>query len=108
MVEADESDRSFLELARDVAVVTNVELDHHATYRSLGELEAAFADFAAPAELRVLGPGVDLPGDGERVRYGIEAGDLRAERLELLPLGSRLRGRGRARSSSPCPAATTC
>ncbi|HEY6780523.1 MAG TPA: Mur ligase domain-containing protein, partial [Thermoleophilaceae bacterium] len=30
VLEADESDRSFLALARDVAVVTNVELDHHA------------------------------------------------------------------------------
>ena len=34
VVEADESDRSFLKLRRDVAVVTNIELDHHATYRS--------------------------------------------------------------------------
>ncbi len=49
VVEADESDRSFLQLARDVAVVTNVELDHHHTYRSLSELKEAFAEFAAPA-----------------------------------------------------------
>ncbi|MDQ3645040.1 MAG: Mur ligase domain-containing protein, partial [Actinomycetota bacterium] len=41
VVEADESDRSFLHLTPDVAVVTNVELDHHATYRSLSELEEA-------------------------------------------------------------------
>ena len=31
VVEADESDRSFLELKRDVAVITNIELDHHTT-----------------------------------------------------------------------------
>ena len=31
VVEADESDRSMLSLHVDVAVVTNVELDHHAT-----------------------------------------------------------------------------
>jgi UDP-N-acetylmuramate--alanine ligase len=31
VIEADESDRSFLKLKRDVAVVTNIELDHHAT-----------------------------------------------------------------------------
>ena len=49
VVEADESDRSFLKLAREVAVVTNVELDHHATYGSLGELEEAFEEFVAPA-----------------------------------------------------------
>src|SRR5215210_1529595 len=49
VIEADESDRSFLKLARDVALVTNVELDHHHTYRSLDELTAAFADFTQPA-----------------------------------------------------------
>jgi UDP-N-acetylmuramate--alanine ligase len=83
VIEADESDRSFLQLGRDVAVITNIELDHHATYASLGELEEAFAQFAAPAELRVLGPEVDVPGAA--VRVGIEFGDLRAEKLQLLP-----------------------
>src|SRR4051812_10967452 len=37
VVEADESDRSMLELHVEIAVVTNVELDHHATYGSLAE-----------------------------------------------------------------------
>ena len=41
-VEADESDRSFLRLDPEVAVVTNVELDHHATYGSEPEVRAAF------------------------------------------------------------------
>jgi UDP-N-acetylmuramate--alanine ligase len=49
VIEADESDRSFLKLRRDVAVVTNVELDHHATYGSLSELEEAFDEFTEPA-----------------------------------------------------------
>ncbi len=89
VVEADESDRSFLKLAREVAVVTNVELDHHATYRSLGELEDAFDEFASNAEVRVVGPGVELPGAQDAVRFGIGEGDLNAEKLELLPLGSR-------------------
>jgi UDP-N-acetylmuramate--alanine ligase len=87
VVEADESDRSFLKLDREVAVVTNVELDHHATYRSFGELEEAFEEFVAPAAARVLGPGVEL--DGARETFGIGEGDLRAEGLELLSLGSR-------------------
>src|SRR4051812_13250527 len=39
VVEADESDRSFLKLASDVAAITNVELDHHATYPSTREVE---------------------------------------------------------------------
>jgi UDP-N-acetylmuramate--alanine ligase len=89
VVEADESDRSFLKLAREVAVVTNIELDHHATYRSLGELEEAFGEFATPAEVRVVGPDVELPGALDAVRFGIGEGDLHAEGLELLPLGSR-------------------
>jgi UDP-N-acetylmuramate--alanine ligase len=89
VVEADESDRSFLELARDVAVITNVELDHHSTYRSRAELDAAFQEFTDPAGLRILGEGVKLPDEGAVVRYGIDEGDLRAEELELLPLGSR-------------------
>jgi UDP-N-acetylmuramate--alanine ligase len=89
VVEADESDRSFLKLARDVAVVTNVELDHHSTFRSLRAIERAFEEFAAPASVRVLGPGVDLDGAGSAVRFGIGEGDVSAEQVELLPLGSR-------------------
>jgi UDP-N-acetylmuramate--alanine ligase len=94
VIEADESDRSFLKLAREVAVVMNVELDHHATYRTLGDLEHAFAEFAAPARLRILGPEVELPGDGEAVSFGIGEGSLRAERLELHPGGSRFEVEG--------------
>jgi UDP-N-acetylmuramate--alanine ligase len=86
VVEADESDRSFLELGRDVAVITNVELDHHHTYRSLSELSAAFAEFAATAGVRIAGAGVGIEN---AVEYGIEEGVLRAEELELRPLGSR-------------------
>ena len=86
VAEADESDRSFLHLARDVAVITSVELDHHATYRSLGELQAAFDEFAAPASTRIAGPGVEVQGS---LSYGIDSGEFRAERLELLPMGSR-------------------
>jgi UDP-N-acetylmuramate--alanine ligase len=45
VVEADESDRSMLALNVDVAVVTNVELDHHATYGSLAEVREVFRAF---------------------------------------------------------------
>jgi UDP-N-acetylmuramate--alanine ligase len=83
VIEADESDRSFLKLGRDVAIVTNVELDHHATYATLSELERAFAEFAAPAAVRVLGPNVDLPGEGEPVTFGIESGSLSAHDVTL-------------------------
>ncbi len=49
VAEADESDASFLELRPEIAVVTNVELDHHARWGSRSELTKAFATFAAPA-----------------------------------------------------------
>src|SRR5947209_13015330 len=49
VVEADESDRSMLALHVDVAVLTNVELDHHATFASLEELREAFRAFLAGA-----------------------------------------------------------
>jgi UDP-N-acetylmuramate--alanine ligase len=94
VIEADESDRSFLKLDREVAVVTNVELDHHSTYANLGELEAAFAEFAKPAELLIVGPDVEL-GAGA-LRFGIEEGELRAESLELLPGRSRFEVDGTA------------
>src|SRR5919199_6562561 len=38
VVEADEADRPMLALDVEVAVVTNVELDHHATFGSLAEV----------------------------------------------------------------------
>ena len=75
VIEADESDRSFLKLGRDVAVVTNIELDHHATYASLAELEEAFEEFAAPAERARAGPGRGAAGRGRGgVTFGIEQG----------------------------------
>jgi len=50
VAETDESDRSFLELSPEIAVITNVELDHHATYGSLVEVEQAFASFLGRLE----------------------------------------------------------
>ena len=47
VAEADESDGSFLELDPEVAVVTNVELDHHSHWGGEGELIEAFARFTA-------------------------------------------------------------
>ncbi|MEU2610824.1 UDP-N-acetylmuramate--L-alanine ligase [Micromonospora sp. NPDC007271] len=46
VVEADESDRSFLIYRPYVSIITNVEADHLNTYGDLASLEAAFADFA--------------------------------------------------------------
>jgi UDP-N-acetylmuramate--alanine ligase len=60
VVEADESDGSFRNLSPEVAVVTNVELDHHARWASRIELLEAFAGFVAPAKGLALGPYRDL------------------------------------------------
>jgi UDP-N-acetylmuramate--alanine ligase len=66
VVEADESDRSMLSLRVEVGVLTNVELDHHATFGSLAELRDAFRAFL------------------ERARGAIVVWD-RPELLELVP-----------------------
>jgi UDP-N-acetylmuramate--alanine ligase len=49
VIEADESDRSLLKLAPDIALLTNAELDHHTTYGSRLDLERTFATFMAGA-----------------------------------------------------------
>ena len=75
VVEADESDRSFLKLSYEVAVITNVELDHHSTYATLGELEQAFSEFTS-GDGTVIGP--------------IEA----VPEAQLLPMGARFEFEG--------------
>jgi UDP-N-acetylmuramate--alanine ligase len=54
VVEADESDRSMLSLSIEIGVLTNVELDHHAAFASLGELHEAFRVFASRARRAVV------------------------------------------------------
>ncbi|GAA2974872.1 UDP-N-acetylmuramate--L-alanine ligase [Streptomyces drozdowiczii] len=46
VAEADESDRSFQKYDPDVAIVLNVELDHHANYASMDEIYESFETFA--------------------------------------------------------------
>jgi len=55
VVEGDESDRSIALLSPEIAVVTNVELDHHATYASEAELAAFFEEWLARAPTAVRG-----------------------------------------------------
>jgi UDP-N-acetylmuramate--alanine ligase len=71
VVEGDESDRTAFALEPEIAVVTNVELDHHTTFSSLAELEECFRRWIAdlggasvvwgpdlePAEVRLAIPG---------------------------------------------------
>ncbi len=45
VVEGDESDRTIAALRPDVAVVTNVDLDHHSEFGSLAEVEQLFDEW---------------------------------------------------------------
>jgi len=55
VVEADESDGSFLRLGADVAVVTNVDEDHLDYWHDLDAIEEAFGRFLAAARIGVVG-----------------------------------------------------
>ena len=98
VVEADEYDRSFHELAPEVAVVTNVEADHLDTYGDLDGVRASFSGFLdrldARGTLWICGddPGAARLGveAGDRTRsYGMGAGArLRATRVRVHPAGS--------------------
>jgi UDP-N-acetylmuramate--alanine ligase len=46
VVEGDESDRTVFALTAEIAVITNVDLDHHATFASAAELAQDFSDWA--------------------------------------------------------------
>lgn len=59
VAEADESDRSLLNLRPEGAILLNVDHDHHATYDSLDEVREVFGRFigALPADgVLVVGP----------------------------------------------------
>jgi len=98
VAEADEFDRSFLELTPVVAVITNIEADHLDTYRDLGEIHDAFAAFAnrVPFFGAVIacaddpGVGAILPRIKRRtVTYGLSTdADLSARDVRLEASGT--------------------
>jgi len=71
VAEADESDGSFLVLAPDVAIITNVEADHLDNYASLADIEAAFTAFGRNVSSLLL-TCADDPG-AERVAARLAA-----------------------------------
>jgi UDP-N-acetylmuramate--alanine ligase len=98
VVEADESDASFLHLSPMVSVVTNIDADHMATYEhSLAKLHQAFVDFlhrlpfygravlcVDDAGVRAILPQVQRP----ITTYGLaEGADLRAVNVQALAGG---------------------
>lgn len=96
IAEADESDGSFLLLAPEVAVITNVEADHLDFYEDADEVEAAFGRFCRQAG-RVIAcaddPGVRrvLEAAGaDATLYGeTEDAAVRLEAATSVPGGSR-------------------
>jgi UDP-N-acetylmuramate--alanine ligase len=99
VAEADEYDRSFLELTPDVAVITNVEADHLDCYRDLADIVDAFVLFAnrvpfygaVIACLDDSGVGAVLPRVEKRVvTYGESPqAHLRARNIALEASGTR-------------------
>ncbi len=110
LVEADESDGSFLRLAPIIAVITNVDREHMNHYESFDALKAAFLEFANKTPfygaailclddpvLRELAPRIERPlrtygfeetsPDADLVIHDVRCGHL-ASRFEL-----RLRGK---------------
>jgi UDP-N-acetylmuramate--alanine ligase len=82
VVEADESDRSLLALHVEVAIVTNVELDHHTTFGSLAEVREVFREFLARAPQAVVWDRPDviaLRGGASFVAFDAAAPDLDGE-----------------------------
>jgi UDP-N-acetylmuramate--alanine ligase len=55
IVEGDESDRTIAALRPEIAVVTNVDLDHHSEFASRAEVESLFAEWLAAVPLAVRG-----------------------------------------------------
>jgi UDP-N-acetylmuramate--alanine ligase len=105
VVEGDESDRTIERLRPEIAVVTNVELDHHATFASAAEVEELFDRWLAtvPQVVRAweLDPvGLELAVPGEHNRRNA-AGALAAlelagvARADAEPVLARFHGAGR-------------
>jgi UDP-N-acetylmuramate--alanine ligase len=98
VVEADESDASFLHLSPVISVVTNIDADHMATYgHNLGRLHAAFVEFihrlpfygravlcSDDAGVRAVLPALQRPV----TTYGLDGdADLRAVGVQALDGG---------------------
>ncbi|PWL37817.1 UDP-N-acetylmuramate--L-alanine ligase [Flagellimonas aquimarina] len=83
VVEADEFDRSFLQLSPDVACITSMDADHLDIYGTSNELQKSFRDFVEkikPGGMLFIRNGLPLQG----TTYGIEDGsDYRIENISI-------------------------
>ena len=111
VVEGDESDRTVESLRPEIAVVTNVDLDHHSTFSSRAEVEELFEHWLANAPHAVRGDRLDrvdfplaLPGEHNRENAasavaalehaGITRDEARRVLAEFRGAGRRLERRG--------------
>jgi UDP-N-acetylmuramate--alanine ligase len=113
VVEGDESDRTIERLRPKIAVVTNVDLDHHTEFGSRAEVDRLFEEWLAAAPQGVRGDELEpvdfelaLPGEHNRWNAavalaalelaGIPAEQARAPLAEFRGVGRRLEHRGEA------------
>ena len=105
VVEADESDGSFLQYPREVAVVTNIDPDHLSNWGSAENYADGFLRFATADSVRLLVTSADDPGAvalTERVRQQIAAGSPgpeimtfgAADEADVKIMGTHLAGTG--------------
>jgi len=110
VVEADESDRSFLYLLPSIAVVTNIDREHLDHYRDLNEIASAFLSFAnkVPFYGAVVACTDSSWGAAFRelmpqlrrrvVTYGLDPGaEVRGSSMRLQPEGSSFEVEARAK-----------
>ena len=104
VVEGDESDRTVERLRPEIAVVTNVELDHHATFASEAEVEELFERWAAQVphvvrgwELEPVAFPLAVPGAHNRVNA---AAALAALELAGVPQAEAADALGRFRGAA--------
>jgi UDP-N-acetylmuramate--alanine ligase len=78
VIEADESDKSFMAYSPESAIITNIEADHMDQFASLEEIENCFYDFAGSVSRSLVlcgdDPGIQrllLRLDRESVTYGL-------------------------------------
>ena len=113
VVEGDESDRTIERLRPQIAVLTNVDLDHHSTFASRAEVEALFEAWLESVPHVVRGDQL-LPYDGRLAvpglhnRWnaacalaalelaGVERGDAEGALAEFTGVGRRLERKGEA------------
>jgi UDP-N-acetylmuramate--alanine ligase len=113
VVEGDESDRSVAALRPEIAVLLNVDLDHHATFGSRAEVEALFEEWLthvphvvrgeelAPVSFELAVPGEHNRRNAAAALAALElAGVSRADAERVLPgfagAGRRLERKGEA------------